>query len=738
MTRKPKGRVLNTPDPKAIGGARSHSNEGEAAHQFLWAGRVIHVDTETMVCSVAFDTGVGERHDVPIPAMAGGGPRSWAGSIIDKGSKVVLGWKRFGNRSYVPYIVSVLSVGTFPAREYEPFSSIDPAESKAVIDEIPEILDDPHVNLGVIRLKARKGYPGDFIASSSSGADIIIDRDVLLTNRAGNEIVIRDSDQTIVVQTLNEFTSNAAGYYRRGLIKRNAFNFLPDVFGLTDPFDVSSPFDIDNTTIESQKISQDSPAYEILLNFGLINEDGTKNFDDPLDFPTYPYVVPSDGQRISYVTQGEVETSFAETQFCYVEDRMELRHISDGIQTVNEEGDGFQIDPPFPVFIERVDGTVVGNDFHSEAGRPLYKRILTMKVFSDVNQKFPSDGPTFEAIDTVTDYAQVDSKSLAHLYRILSPNGSNQYVFGINKEGRVFLHVPKSRSGDASEKGKSIDANIQGLLKAVFGSDENSGRKSIDISTLGGVDLDIGRDSDGNSINLTISGKIKKTFTGSDNQGISDESNYMGSTLRTVAGSHYDNIGGHLIQQIGGSHSVEATSITHNSGPGGYRSKVAGDNVVTVLGKTNEQYAQLHLMFFALGTSRLSIAGIDSSTVLAGSIARTLVAGVSMTDTVFIGNMIETVAAGNMLMTVGVGSMSATVGSGALTLTCAAGPATLASALVTSVLSTTMNNLSAPFTKIGATTVGFAVAGVPGPPAPHLDYITGIPILGVPTVAIGL
>ncbi len=70
-----------SPDHKAIGGARAFSNDGPDAHKYLWAGHILHVDVETMVCSIRLDSGEGERHDVPLPAPGGSGPRSWSGSI---------------------------------------------------------------------------------------------------------------------------------------------------------------------------------------------------------------------------------------------------------------------------------------------------------------------------------------------------------------------------------------------------------------------------------------------------------------------------------------------------------------------------------------------------------------------------------------------------------------------------------------------------------------------------------
>lgn len=714
-----------TPDPRAIGGFREQTTVSRDARAYLWSARIVHVDTETMVCSIRLDSGFGEYHDVPIPAPGGGGPRSWAGGLPERNTKVIIGWQKWGHRNWKPYIIEFMTTGVYLARDFEPFSTVDPEEAKKVINQMPEIADDPGVNLEVVRLKLRKAYPGDFLASASSGSDILLDRDGMMTNRAGNEFRLRDSDQTAVLQTINEFTSNAAGYYRRGLIKRNAFSFLPDLY----------PANEDGTVPTT--ISKDSPAYPVLRQFGLIDDAGNKTFPDDPGEPFYPHVVTPDGQHIAYVVHGEHDLSFSQTNLAYVEDRVELRHLSDGVMAVTEEGDGFQIDPPFPVFIEDVKGTVVGNDPHSDAGRPLYKRPIKMSVFKSPFQRAPSDGPTFEAIDTVQDLGIMDDIGLARLFRIISPNGSNQYAFGVTKEGRVFVHIPKSKVGTPDMKGKSVDLNIEGLVKAIIGADENSRKTSLDLRLVGGLNLDVGRNEDGNSIEITLRGGILQKIVNNPNSNApAFQQEIGGSTMRTVSATALDIVGGNSVEEVGGDKSIVATSVLQNAGPGGMKQTSAGDWGLTVLGKTQHQYSQLQTSTWALGKTSMILTGIDNKTILAGAKNTTIVAG-TMATTVATGAYSATVAAGSMSFTAATGTLSATVGAGSLSLSCGGGPVSITSGLINSITAATMNVISAPFNKIGAATVGFAVAGIPGPGAPHIDYLTGIPILGVPTLAIG-
>lgn len=727
------------------------------ARSLLWVGRILHVDVETMVCSISLATGTGERVDVPIPQFAGGGPRSGALMLPEKGSVVIIGWRQYSNRSYAPYIVQTATVGVFPAREYEPFSTVDPAEASAALEAFPDLAHDPHVNMGTVRLKSRKAYPGEFVAFSAQGAETLLDRDARMANRAGNELFLRDSDQTAVLQTVSYFENNAAGYFRRGLIRRNAFNLQPDIAisGFVPSRDDYESFvegkfaileDDDGNPFRTliARVAEDSPAYDKLSEFGLINPDGTPVEavgTDPANL-FYPFTVLPDGQRASYIVQGEHSASFAETDQCYVEDRADIRHTSDGIMDVTEDGDGIQVDQVPPIFIEDVRGTVVGNDPYTEPGRALYKRILTMRVFDDPDQGSNSPAPIFEPVDTVTSQEEADTKALGRLFRMQSPTGSNQFAYGVTKEGRLFLHVPKSRTGTPQEKGKSIDANIMGLVKAVIGSDENT-RTSIDLRTLGGVKLDLGAFQDSSdpespqsvSVDLVLRGKIRVQYAGTQGR----ENIVGGSDFTSVSGSKMDVIGGNCVRSVGGAEAVEATSITHNVGAGGYKLKSSGDVDNTFLGKTTEHYGGDRQITFASPSNDLKTVnlGVDSTTVISGSISRTVQAGSGIADTVTTGNMTQTVTTGNMTFSVTTGSMSATVGSGSMSLTAGAGAATLTGATAVTVSSSTVANITAPIVKIGASVAGSAVAGVPGPPGPHIDFLTGRPIFGVPTITIG-
>ena len=708
-----------------LGGARQDAEGTKESKSYLGAGRIIHVDTSTMVCSVRGETGTWERNDVLLPAPAGSSPRSWAGLIPEVGTRVLVGWSKFTSGGFVPQIVQFLTSGSYLSKDYIPFQTTSPEQAELALEADPTLEDDPSINLKPIRLKSPRGYSGDWMVSSSSGADSVMDRDVWFVNRAGNEIRLRDSDQTYILQTINEFTSNAAGYYRRGLIKRNAFNFFPDI-----------PVD------ESGNVKKDSPAFSKMLELGLINENGTKILIDNPDSPFYPYDVLPDGQRVSFVVHDERNKRFSETDECYIEDRVELRHTSRGIMEVTAEGDGVQIED-FSAFIEDVKGTVVGNDpkFPNE-----YKQVLTMQLFDDAEPGYTTGIiPKYSTADTLEKNTNdTDTRALAKLFTIQCPVNSNKYTFGVSKEGRVFLHVPAS-SGKISpeDKGKSIDLNTAGKVRAVLGADP-ADSVSLFFNMAGGIKGTIGRmnnngqgQADGNSIDMTLKGGIFLRYEGNDSNGLARGATVGGSSFDSVSANAFQNVGGSSSELVGGAKTVEATSINENCGPGGRRMKSSGDVFEIVAGKTSRAYALPRISTFALNDTKVVIAGTDSETVLVGSKLRTVTAGAGIVDTVGAGNYVGSVGAGSYSISVGAGSLSIAVGAGAISLATAAGAATFASSLTTTIAGGVATVVTAPLVTIGAVPVGGAVSGIPGPPGPHIDYVTGIPIRGSALVLMG-
>jgi hypothetical protein len=703
------------------------------------------VDVESMACSIAVDMGAAkEWHDVPLPAPAGAGPRSWAGCVPEPGTRVLIEWSEFGFRNFKPQITGFLAPGITAARQYEPFAACDPEEAAQALALSPDLADDPRYRLDIIRMKNRKAYSGDFLASSSQGSDFVLDRDVTLQNRAGNELKLRDSDQTTVLQTVNEFVSSAAGFYRRGLIKRNAFNLLPDLL-LSAPD--RTPGEIDGDPIEAvladktktlrnedgswdnvlvDGISTNSSAFSILHQFGLVDSGGKVTFDQTK--ADYPFVVMSDGRRQSYVVQNTHDKRWDEVDECYVEDRAEIFHTHDGVMSVTEEGDGIQIDNALKrVFIEDVRGTVVGNDPYTDAGRSLYKRILSMSMFSSPDDVARPDVRMFD-VDVVNEPSQADSIALARLFRI-SPigGGSSEYVFGVTKEGRVFWNVPASRN-----EAQSVDLNTDGGIQAFLGCNQN--RVSLNLKTLGGVKLDLGSfldtssdSQDPVSVDVTFRGKVKTNYTGLQGR----ETIVAGTEYVSVGGSHVVSAASGQVVVCGGTSALEAEGARRNIGTGGYVLRSLGPCDVTCLDKSSESYSKLRTTTTHMGSTKTTVTGTDSTIVTAGAYTIAVTSG---TYSVTVGAGALNLMCGASASVMATANLGLMAGGSVMT---SAGGANTSMAAGTNTMSGSVDVIAAPVVKIGMSIVGNVVAGIPGPPGPHRDFITGMPILGHPTTFVG-
>jgi hypothetical protein len=415
---------------------------------------------------------------------------------------------------------------------------------------------------------------------------------------------------------------------------------------------------------------------------------------------------------------------------------------------VTEESDGFQMEK-FSPFIEDVRGTVVGNDPYSEDGRTLYKRVLGLSLFDQASVDWSNSiKPKFFAVDQVLRGTEdSDTKALGRLFRMKCPRNNNEFVFGVSKEGRVYLHVPSSTGSSPDEKGKSMDIFTGGKIRAAVGLDP-SDSVSLDAAFAGGIKATIGRSilndngvpTAGASVDLRLTGPINIAYTGNDQNGIASKVTIGGSTYEATSGTKFVSVNGNSAEVIGGDKTTEAERLTVNAGTGGLNTKVSGSVSETILQKKDYKIGLLQTETYGVGRAATHISGSYSETMLAGSIARTVAAG-SITDTVTTGNFSQTVGVGNMSISVGTGNMTVAVGAGNLSLTTAAGSATLASTTVTTVAAGTSAQIVAPIVKIGATPgpvgIGNAVAGIPGPPAIHLDYVTGLPLRGLPTIFLG-
>lgn len=272
------------------------------------------------------------------------------------------------------------------------------------------------------RHKLRQMERGNVVASSSQGADLLLTESATLTNRRGNEVILRDQDQALVVRSLQQFHAGAGFRTYSGMVQRDA-NLLPSQV-VKAPVDWASDRQVDgsgnpldrpdldeNEDAGSPNLSrlfddagfittmQTNPR-EVLKRGLFMDDNGTMVLGDNAAVyggkPMY--------RVASNLLDNGVDTPNVPTLTEY---RIEVAHTSDGVLPVTEQTDGLDVDrllqtgpptdpdaeggdqsgttdptrlsPNVPM-VEFVLGTAVGNDAFgkpSEYGVPLVAKITT-------------------------------------------------------------------------------------------------------------------------------------------------------------------------------------------------------------------------------------------------------------------------------------------------------------------------------------------------------------------------
>lgn len=186
--------------------------------------RVKEIQYEELKCSLVVLTGesdVFEYSGVDL-TLPGGGRRHFFGSLPERGDLCLVGWaarESSGTASArSPVILGWMPAAPWMGYEWTPFSRYGPGEG----------LDTPRersVALGLaerVRFKLRHVGPGNVLASSSEGADLVLDDSVLLANRRGCELVLRDADSAFVARSVAGYAVTSGTRVYSGPVAREA------------------------------------------------------------------------------------------------------------------------------------------------------------------------------------------------------------------------------------------------------------------------------------------------------------------------------------------------------------------------------------------------------------------------------------------------------------------------------------------------------------------------------------
>lgn len=482
--------------------------------------KVINIDYEEFQVTLRQLVGSSDDFErVPVPmTFPGCGNRHFFGAMPEIGDLCVVGWRPQESlrpeSTRTPIILAWMLPGVWPGREWMTTAGFSEDEHDYSSEKNRRVVEGVHDR---IRHKLRHMQPGNIVASSSQGSDLVLDEGVTLANRRGNELRLRDQDQAFVARSLQQFHAMSGARIYGGMVQRDAMTLSTMLVSdgqvwdgpkqstfrhpLSDqdlPPDFSNPGGFLTPPRPIRKARQDNEQqplgnavtplephidpYLLLQRGGFINTEG--------------FVVDDDGFRSDAVyggkaifrvsSQGKGNATLDPDANTLTEYRIEVAHTSDGRLPVTEQTDMFDAErlppndpdtgsprtqiPPNAAYIEWVMGSVVGNDPYSQQGKLRYGVPLMTVVFDG-----GTDTPNPRVVP-VRVVAQRDSgdtptpleEHAATLFRITPPlaSGASPDTFwSVNKKGQLRAAI----SGPAKEN--SVEAALLGGLKLSVGGE---------------------------------------------------------------------------------------------------------------------------------------------------------------------------------------------------------------------------------------------------------------------------
>lgn len=221
----PVGRILQD---KARGDVQAQSASRGYGEWGLSIARVEQINYEELQIKLRVISGESDTYSytsVPL-TFPSAGRRHMSGNIPMRGDFAIVGWMAQGSSGQASSRAPVL-LGWFPApywmghdwvlgQDYDIGEGQDTPRQRALLEGITER----------VRFKLQHFNPGNFIASSAQGSDLVLDEGVWLSSRRGNEIWLRDSDQALVTRSAAAFGAQGGVRTYSGPIQRDA-TFLP-------------------------------------------------------------------------------------------------------------------------------------------------------------------------------------------------------------------------------------------------------------------------------------------------------------------------------------------------------------------------------------------------------------------------------------------------------------------------------------------------------------------------------
>ena len=701
-------------------------------------GILTRIDEVRMKADVHMVNGA-DRYELDLTqAMAG--PRSFWGGVPEINSVVILGYRTKSKKLKDAMILGYLPTSILSGLKSDPIAVDDPTNVTADEQALFNLIYSP-----TTRTKRLKLRPGDVGGMSADGSEIKLDRNIQMVNRAGDLIELRDAERLLITQAVNTFQSSSGVKTQHGPVRRTAFYLPADVFQNQDTTQPLLEAPGGDNSATPNAITSNVPLHYFgqadlqILGPGnpgdpqkFSNSSGVVNsFFNNAEFPPVTY---SNGKKAFFASNTPYANpeSISTPGDMYTEHRIELKHVTDAVQDVLDEIDGFNVDTVNPrVFIEHAMGTIVGNRTDDSDSQNLYGKVLKPTVFASWGQPGAGHFKLVEATRTIgTADIEVNNQAGAYLFRINHPEANvddNPFGICVAKQGKVYVNVPGSVVEDTYDGTKNVSAEMSfgGGIKIYVGREVNSG-ESIRAYLEGGINFEVGKSAVGRSLDPVFHGAVNNTYLGNDNENNALSNQIRGNERRRVTGDYTSNVNGSHVDIVDGQRTLHATNVSVNA-TSGY-SLNSSTKAETIAGQSQLQYGLAVLENIA--------AGGKVSTILAGGLVQNVIAGAASLN-VF-GGAISNLA-GGAYSTVAGGAYSESAG-GAITQAAGGAVSITAGAAVsvTAGLAMTLTagiavNLVAPQILLGGPAAVYGIArGFPmmPPGAPSLDWITGLPLQG--------
>lgn len=718
--------------PKRYGPPRSPGEKTQdqkatgRQNELRWSlriGEITRVDYEEMVCDIKFMSGSRPpAMEVPI-STAYWSKRGFLGAMPEKGALVVCGFMDVHEgKANQPLILSFLPNGSKTALRYHPMGHTGERDADEV--DVPDEIKETELEgvYGADRHKMRKLYPGDVFAMSEKGSELLLNKNARLFDQGGSEFQLRSEDHASLLSSLDYYRTTGASRTRSGRIVRNRLNVPTDF------------------TDDNDKLDPNHPLFDEFVNAGIVFDDGSL-VDDVNNLPAS--MLPS-GDRHSVITNNRNNPDDIQSE-AFVEERQEIQELSD--QRV-PHGPEFGMDADqiagerhFEPFIEKVSGTVVGNNPYSRGGRSKYGELLRPALYSSSN-----DAEADPRMEIVPNEVSEREKNLvaASLYRMKRPDGLGELFYSHDKEGHVFFSIPRSTSKASNlGAGRSVEGNMEGSTKLTMGANQED-NESLDVQADGGFKWNLGTiNSSRRSLDVTGDGGIAIEAKGSDADGFAFNGKFAGHYGLAIRGDKGESIGGTYTQEVAGKKEMTAESVNQSIGTGsftrtvmsgqeeqinGHVSKQIGSGESTTIVKPKTGQINAQKTDIKLGNRKTSFLApaIDRTqfTTVGTSITQATGPLTHSKQSATFGSFSTQAPTGVYSVSLGVGSISMNVGAGAITLT---------SGVTIAMQSPIVSISGSVGLGAGAGAPNAVVGGVPGP-SPHIDKITGQPLMGNPLV----